>query len=116
MRETGLANHELTGKDSTFFYRDGFRRHVAVQRAGLVNSHRTGRDDFRRHSSFDVHASDRHATKALNIGFSLNDHMFGGEAAGNFSGKVNRNRFVALKVPPQFPFDQGRLANHARAA
>jgi hypothetical protein len=52
----------------------------------------------------------------LDIGLSLDKHMFGGEAAGNFPGKVNRDRLVALKIAAQFPFEQRGSANYARAA
>ena len=59
LSQIGLANHQLTGKDSTFIDGDRFRGDVAIQHAGLVNIHGTGGDNFARHLSFDVDAADR---------------------------------------------------------
>src|SRR5947208_16104522 len=87
LRKIGPANHKLTGKHAAFFHRNCPRSDIAFECAFFLNLHGLG-NDLSRHPSLDLDAFRLEPSKAMNIGFSLNDYAPRPDSARNRPSEV----------------------------
>src|SRR5436190_17657342 len=90
-------NHKLTGKHAAFFHRNCPRRDVSFERAFFLNLHGLG-NDLSRHPSLDFDAFRSESSKAMNIGFTLDDDAPRANPPRNFPCEVDRRGIVARDI------------------
>src|SRR5439155_27355315 len=105
LRQALTADHQLTGKDSTFLDRNSARGDITIERTALVNYDDAFSDDLARHSAADFDALNMDAPEKLHVGFSLDQDVRSTETTGNFPSEIDCRRARAMQAASQLPFD-----------
>ena len=81
-----------------------------------MNGDCAGSDNFRRHRAFNFDRVHRDPAETLHVGLLLYGDLLRSQTPGDFAGEIDCDRFVALKIAPQFPFNQSRATDYAGTA
>ena len=111
--QADLPDGELAGKHPAFVHGDRSCCDIALQRTLSMDGDGLS-DNLSRHPAFNFDVLRVHRPKTVNVSFALNDHVPGGDAAGDFPCVVNRSG-IAMQIAAQPAFNQSGPALHATA-